>query len=440
MILLSLLVPIAHAITDYDWYTYNKNFLRQGNTTSDTYPVVNDILWTFNCTGSYYQLANVLCVDDIVYSIGINTTTIHSIYNKTYAIYLLNGTEKWNASTGGSDDGATYYENETGKYLFIQICGFLNPDEKKLICLNASTGSFIWNFSTPPGYNGSSGEEDGGNPVVIEEENLVITNGCGVVYAVNMTTGTEVWNRTIGKTGWADSAVTYLNSSDGNKYVYVCSDDNLTCFNASTGKVIWYNKTVAPLFVSPMIANETVFIGDTNFYAFNATKGNLLFKKILLATMTSSASYDSVTNSILFGCDGKFYCINATTGDTIWLLLLSSYSTPAISNGYVYFASESTEKLYCYNITTGTEVWNINIINIGFGYGAMTIYKNILLFCASNYNLYAIGSINDQIKVTGDIITVNVLSTLESVIGIIFMFITISLLLGLIVYFKLKGA
>jgi len=84
------------------------------------------------------------------------------------------------------------------------------------------------------------------------------------VYALNASTGEQVWNYTTGN---------YVSSAPAvaGGMVFVGSYDySVYALNASTGVRIWSYETGYEVSSSPVVVNGTVFIGsgDGNFYAF----------------------------------------------------------------------------------------------------------------------------------------------------------------------------
>ena len=86
------------------------------------------------------------------------------------------------------------------------------------------------------------------------------------VYALNATTGAELWN-------YPTRGEVFSSPAVANGVVYVGSgypDNLLYALNATTGALLWSYATGFPVYSSPAVANGVVYVGseDGNVYAF----------------------------------------------------------------------------------------------------------------------------------------------------------------------------
>ena len=103
----------------------------------------------------------------------------------------------------------------------------------------------------------------------------------GIVYALNASTGQYLWKYTTGE------EVIYSTTAVANGVVYFGSADfnpvggELYALNASTGALLWKYNLQGPVEASPAVANGVVYIGtgDGYLYAFNASTGAVLLLK-----------------------------------------------------------------------------------------------------------------------------------------------------------------
>lgn len=83
----------------------------------------------------------------------------------------------------------------------------------------------------------------------------------GHVYALNATSGTELWNYTAGSFESAPSVVGGV--------VYVgCADNNVYALNASTGSLLWNYATGGYVWSSPAVVNGVVYVGSSDGYVY----------------------------------------------------------------------------------------------------------------------------------------------------------------------------
>jgi outer membrane protein assembly factor BamB len=159
----------------------------------------------------------------------------------------------------------------------------------------------------------------------------------------------------------------------------------------------WKYTTRATVISSPAVANGVVYFGsiDTNFYALNAGTGALLWSTSGGIYFFSSSP--AVANGVVYvgayrGSGlGRLYALNASTGALLWKYTTGAevYSSPAVTNGVVYFGSDDGN-LYALNAGTGTLLWNYST-----GYkidSSPAVANGVVYFGANNGDVYAINA------------------------------------------------
>jgi FOG: WD40-like repeat len=141
---------------------------------------------------------------------------------------------------------------------------------------------------------------------------------------------------------------------------------NYTIPAVATGtmaSVLWQTPVAGgPIRSSPAVANNVVYIGDTNGYfnAFNATTGVPLWISDLNRAIISSPAV--ANNTIYVGCmDGALYGFNVS--DSIIFAkpgLTAISSSPAVANGVVYFGTKNGY-LRAFNTTAGDFIWSSSL-------------------------------------------------------------------------------
>ena len=218
--------------------------------------------------------------------------------------------------------------------------------DHKIYCLNATTGAFIWSYTT--GDNVYSSPAVTGGRVYVESYD-------DKLYCLDAVSGASIWNYTTGN-------VLFSSPSVAGGRVYLGGwDAKLYCLNATTGAFIWSYSTGASIDSSPAIAGGFVYIGsyDHELYCLDAITGAFVWSYSMNSEVCLSSP--AVAGGMVYvgNYDGKIYCFNATTGGFAW-----SYTTgdrvltsPAIANGRVY-AGSMDNKTYCLNATTGNFIWS----------------------------------------------------------------------------------
>jgi hypothetical protein len=168
----------------------------------------------------------------------------------------------------------------------------------RVYAIDATTGAQIWTYTT-----------GGQRSSPIFANGVVYVGSGSLVYAVNASTGTQIWNAT------TQGIVSDSSPAVGGGAVYVSSTDTIYCFDSSIGTQIW-NYTAGGQTSSPVFADGYVYFGSD---------------------------------------DGNVYCLVASTGDKIWNYKIDesalapglgreirygpilSYS-PTVANGVVYIS------------------------------------------------------------------------------------------------------
>jgi outer membrane protein assembly factor BamB len=224
---------------------------------------------------------------------------------------------------------------------------YLCPEGGKVYALDVSTGTFIWNYTATGNLVGSS------SPAVVDGK-VYFGSWLGIVYALNASTGTQVWNYSTSGDVESSPSVAYgkvfVGSSDGKVYA----------LNASTGTLTWDCTTRGAVYSSPAAAEGIVYVGsnDNETYALNASTGALVW---IYTTNGEVRSSPAVADGVVLtgSYDGKVYALNASTGSLEWSYQTGSSvcSSPAVAYGIVYVGSMDY-KVYALNCSTGAVVWD----------------------------------------------------------------------------------
>jgi outer membrane protein assembly factor BamB len=227
-----------------------------------------------------------------------------------YAIYGAGNTHgactqdwaftSWAVADSGSWSPPAYGTDAKGNPLLV--FGSVGPDDS-VYALNASTGALDWRHQTStvtsfdvgsapaisaPGTNGFAG----GVVYAVGKDK--------VVYALNLTTGKQIWNYKLVKT--SNSAVS--SPALAGDTLYLGSNDGVYALNATTGALVWQVLTGPTFYASPAITGppgqQVLVIGD------NA---------------------------------GRLYALSLADGSTVWTLRPNTtgfWASPAISQGSLY--------------------------------------------------------------------------------------------------------
>jgi len=245
-----------------------------------------------------------------------------------YAVDVESGAMKWKfeaksriPSSPAVADGIVYFDAYDGNFYAV----------------DAATGALKWRFQTAGERRFAGKHLHGVQPV---SETMPDPFDCYLSSPV-------VWKGAV-----------YFGSGDGNVY----------SLNAASGAANWKFKTGNVVHASPAIADGTVFIGswDSYFYALDASTGQ---EKWRFKTgedpdihnqegiQSSAAVADGM---VYFGCrDSHLYALDENTGEKKWAFSGNGswvVSSPAVSDGKVYFVTSDTSLLYALDAKSGTVV------------------------------------------------------------------------------------
>lgn len=248
------------------------------------------------------------------------------------------------------------------------------------------------------------------NPVI--SQGIVFVNGPGGnFYAVDAKSG---------ESQWVFKRDKYVGSSPAisNHVVYVGGFDHfLYAVNAKSGVERWRYETGDMIISSPVVSDNTVYFGsyDGNLYALDANTGKEKWKyktQGLDKPFNTSASPEyevlgaissspALSNGVVYfsSFDGYLYALEANTGEEKWKFNTGDglTSTPAISNEIIYFGDY---KGYLYAIDNkGQLKWKLKTQDSALVSSA-TVSNGIVYFTSSldgpeykpqnDYYLYAV--------------------------------------------------
>ncbi len=242
---------------------------------------------------------------------------------------------------------------------------------------NISTSEF--QKSPSPAY--SSGDLSGTS--VIPDTVYIAGDDPNTLYALNASSGEQLWNFTapiIGSAGgFIASPVVYTDNSTNITYVIIGNENTfLYAINASSGEQIWNTTLYGPIYPTSAVYNNIVYAAagaaaNPDFFAINITDGSIIWS--YSASGVSSRSSPTVYNGMVYftmsrpSNNSVVYALNATNGSYIWNYTIPTsgveiWSSPAISPSLgILYIGVNDGRIYALNATTGTQIWNFSFYN-----------------------------------------------------------------------------
>ncbi len=306
-----------------------------------------------------------------------------------YALNASDGSELWNNSDAFGFVGVAVANGE------MFAAGF-----DKILAVNAKTGTEIWE-------NGVGGFNPDYNTPVVAGDVVYLSGNVVGISAMNAKTGKTIWSYTgagdisnwLGM--WSSPVVV-------NGKVYIAASRGVYVLNAYNGVELW-NSTIAPFFVSPVVANGVIYAGssDGNVYALNANNGDKLWNYTAGALMPPSPfagdvlAYSDSQDGNLAGViyaysqDGDLYALNATTGEKLWnqTVPVNSYPfnppNPVVADNVVYVGSGGGN-LYAFDAANGDKLWNYTVESASNSALSTSSIVNGVIYTSANNNVYAL--------------------------------------------------
>ena len=356
---------------DTDWYTYMANDCRTGYSESPA-PHDNTVLWTAPVTGTDHEFVSPVIVDGRVY---------HASEEQEIAFCLdaATGAEIWRFENIGDpiDDALHVVDGKA----------YIASDS--IYCLSALTGAEIWSFGDTSNYFS-------GPPVPYQ--GYVFASSAWFIHCLDDLSGEEIWR--------SDSVHTSSSMTVWNDILFVPGNivDNpaLYAFEVETGDLVWQNHFTGFHDSSPVLYDNTLYIGSMDGYmlAYDPSNGS----HIVLASYESNIESTPATDGeyLYFGVGwSSVFSINRLTGDECWSFETPGsylHASPGVADGLVFWGGQgqpedSLALIHAVDTTTGEEVWNYEISCGPYGIiSSPSIVDGVMYIGATDGNLYAFGT------------------------------------------------
>ena len=314
-------------------------------------------------------------------------------------------TVKWRVAVGA---GGAASASVVDDRVYVVRAAVKSP-RGNLYALDRNTGQQLWSF--PPDAiisDFSSTTPAVANGIVYFGVNR---SGVGpVVYAVNATTGQEVWHHT----GPLANIVSSPALESGRIYV-AFTDGSIRALDATNGQVIWDVIHPGGAYSSPAVAGGRLYIAIHNrgLLALDANTGSELWLTPMPGPQWSSPAVENGRVFVGSRDDHKLYSFDAVTGETLWTATTNDWvqTSPAVANNVVYLGNNAGN-VYAFDAATGSLVWQ-RAISPGFIIFSSPTVANGVLYVASSLDASAThfdGKLYAVDAATGDVLFSDVVS------------------------------
>jgi outer membrane protein assembly factor BamB len=221
-----------------------------------------------------------------------------------------------------------------------------------------TTNQILWNYTT--------GDSVFSSPAVVDGVVYVGSND-GLVYSLNATDGTEIWNYPVEFNAVESSPAVVDN------VVYIGTNNcNLYALNATTGTKIWNYTTGSYVYSSPAVADGVVYVGsnDHRVYAFAAIPTYTV--SFVESGLASGTSWSVTFNGTIKSSTSDTISFTVPNGDYAYSVTVPSGYTPSFQlTGTVTVASANVTENMVYtqsmSSSTPTTSYELTILVVGNG-------------------------------------------------------------------------
>jgi outer membrane protein assembly factor BamB len=317
-----------------------------------------------------------------------------------YALDAASGQVKWKFQTGGERRFAgkhlhgAHPDAETMPdpfdfYISSPVVWngavYFGSGDGNVYALDAASGKVSWKFKTGDVVHASPAISDG---------TLFIGSWDSYFYAVDTATGQEKWRFKTGEDHDIYNQVGIQSSAavmDGVVY-FGCRDSNFYAVDARTGKQKWmFNNKGNWVITSPAVRDGKVYFATSDggmFYAFDAKSGAQIFSQTFIWPMFSSPA---IAGNILYigSHAGKLIAIDLTGQKTAWIFQTdaSRENGPKFTkpDGSPNYSAAVSENFYD-EMVIGVH----KLLSVGAILSSPVVVDNVIYVGSTDGNLYAL--------------------------------------------------
>ena len=247
-------------------------------------------------------------------------------------------------------------------------------------------------------------------PPGIGDGRLYVPTFDGRLYALESSTGMEVWEYRSGRCAWGSPAVwreLVLQTFIGRRGS--CQNDDpgrggeLVAFDAATGVIRW-RRTHGKDESSPVVVSGVVYGGNWSgqVYALDAETGKPRWTYQTDGEVKGSAAVAG--GRVYIGSyDGHVYALDAADGRFLWRASSQTrigtqgrfYSTPAVAYGRIYVGS-TDGKVYSFGAASGRLRWSTSTGS--YVYASPAIWRQLALIGSYDGFFYALDAASGEIR------------------------------------------
>ncbi|MCK5148516.1 PQQ-like beta-propeller repeat protein [bacterium] len=291
-----------------------------------------------------------------------------------------------------------------------------------VFCLNAQTGSLIWERAYEAPAQTSYGTGARATPV-IDEDRVYTFDRSGNLHCRNLIDGRLIWKQSVNDAGgeehiWGHSSSPLIIADK--VIVNGGGSARTIAYDKRSGKIYWKSGTGFAGYAaitSMLIEDITVVVifHGSGLAGLNAETGEELWNREWLTNSEINCTTPVISGNKIFitssyGKGGELLEVSKSEAEVLWTGkgIASHHTDPFIIDGYIYGYSgmsvQNRGSFKCLDLLTGEEQWSSNEI----GWGTGLIVNDLLFSMDIKGNLYLVRMSPEKLEL---------LSTLPKVFG-----------------------
>jgi outer membrane protein assembly factor BamB len=321
-----------------------------------------DVAWKFEPQDPGTIISSPLLTQDCIYVAGAFATSSTQTFGTVYCLDRSTGKKLWSFDNDGEMKQVSISSPCLADGRLYVGEGFHQDTDCRCYCIDARSGKKLWDFQTRSHVESSP---------CCAGDKVFFGAGDDGVYCLSAKSGERIWNFTgvhVDTTPAIHGNRLYAGSGHGQSHEAFCLD-------TKTGNPIWRKAVDMPVWGSPVVVGDRVFLGlgNGNFLHADAPNGSLvcfhaltgaiewIFKVPGAVLMRPAVPPDG--RCVYFGCrDHCVYCLSLPDGQLQWRVNLGSpvVTSPALSGTNLYVTA-SAGRVVCLLAETGAVRWDFDV-------------------------------------------------------------------------------
>jgi outer membrane protein assembly factor BamB len=221
-----------------------------------------------------------------------------------------------------------------------------------IYAINSANGVQRWQFPSE-----SSASVYFYAPPLVTDQYIVAGSYSGVLYAIDPSTGSEVWNFSMATGRYIATPVMagdLILAPNGDKHLYAIDQDGVLQWSFEADSAIW---------ASPLVDGDVVYVASLGhtLYALSLEDQSILWQADLEGGLTDAPVL--VDGALYIGTLGaEVIKLDASTGEILWRVTTpgSVWATPIVQDDVVYLADQSGT-VQALSAANGSSIWTVNL-------------------------------------------------------------------------------